>query len=149
MGFLDNLENNLKAEEARLARDPAQGRRSQKQADAERARAKAVQPLSEELRNGKFTGELLSEITRLSHGLRTKVYISWIGSTLRLEAREHRLELVPTPDGVIANELVNATTVSSAAVDLKNKKGPKALAESWLAKVGPRPQQTEPIEDLD
>ena len=149
MGFLDNLENSLKAEEARLERDPAQGRRTQKQADAERARAKALQPIAEELRKGRFTSELLSEVTRVSHGLRTKVYISWIGATLRLEAREHRLELVPTPNGVVANVLVNAKPVSSEPIDLNNKKGPKALAEKWLANVGPRPQQTEPIEDPD
>ena len=33
--------------------------------------------------------------------------IIWLGTTLRLQAREHRLELRPTPDGVMAYFLVN------------------------------------------
>ena len=146
MGFLDNLENTLKAEEARQERDPEYWLRSQRQAEAERARAKAAQPLAEELRKGKFTADLLNEVTRISHGLRTKVYITWIGTMLRLEAREHRLELTPTADGIVAGFLVNAEQKSSEHVDLK--KSAKPLAERWLAKVGPRPE-VQPPPDLD
>jgi hypothetical protein len=146
MGFLDNLENTLKAEEARQERDPEYWKRSQRLAEAERARAKAAQPLAEELRKGKFTADLLNEVTRISHGLRTKVYITWIGTTLRLEAREHRLELTPTAEGIVAIFLVNAEEKSSEQVDLK--KSPKSLAERWLAKVGPRPE-IQPLPDLD
>lgn len=94
--------------------------------------------MADELRKGKFTTDLLSEVTRLSHGLRTKVYLSWIGSTLRLQAREHRLELTPTPDGVVAATFVNQKQTGSHNVDLK--KSPKPLAEKWLAAVGPRPE---------
>lgn len=138
MGFLDNLENTLKANESREERDPVQMRRNQKQAEDERARAKAAQPYAEELRNGKFTADLLNEVSRISHGLRTKVYITWIGTTLRLEAREHRLELTPGPDSVTAVTSVDGKPTGNQSIDLK--KSPKALAEKWLASVGPRPE---------
>jgi hypothetical protein len=137
MGFLDNLENTLKNAESRAEREPATTRRSQKQAEADRARAKSVQPIAEDLRNGKFTSDLLTEVTRISHGLRTKVYISWIGTTLRLEAREHRLELTPTPSGVVATSYKDQKVTGTQNVDLK--KSAKPLAEKWLAAVGPRP----------
>ena len=137
MGFLDNLENTLKNAESREERDPATTRRSQKQAEAERARAKSLQPIADDLRKGKFTTDLLTEVTRISHGLRTKVYITWIGTTLRLEAREHRLELAPTPAGVVATSYKALKVTGTQNVDLK--KSPKPLAEKWLAAVGPRP----------
>lgn len=137
MSFLDNLENTLKNAESRTERDPASTRRNQKQSEAERARARSVQPLADELRNGKFTSELLNEVTRISHGLRTKVYITWIGPKLRLDARDHRLELEPTPDGIIARTYNGRKETGSQSVDLK--KSPKSLAEKWLATVGPRP----------
>jgi hypothetical protein len=143
MSFLDNLENTLKNAESREERDPASVRRTQKQADAERARAKSVQPIADELKRGKFTADLLNEVMRISHGLRTKVYISWIGATLRLEARGHRLELVPTPDGVVATTYVEQNATGSQPVDMK--KSPKPLAEKWLAAVGPRPE-VKPVE---
>ena len=138
MSFLDNLENTLKNAESREERDPAAVRRSQKQADVDRAKARSVQPLADELRQGKFTADLLAEVTRISHGLRTKVYISWAGNSLRLDAREHRLELTPTVDGVVATSFIGRDATGSQHVDLK--KSPKVLAEKWLAAVGPRPE---------
>lgn len=146
MGFLDNLENTLKAEEARGERETVHTRKTQKQLEAERARAKALQPLIEELRKGKFTADLLNEVSRLSHALKTKVYITWIGPTLRLEAREHRLELTPSADGVTAVTSVKGTPTGSRMVDLK--KSSKPLAEKWLEKVGPRPEP-KPFVDPD
>jgi hypothetical protein len=136
MGFLDNLENTLKAEESRQEREHQPTRKGQKQFDAERARIKAMQPLADELRSGKFASDLLGEATRIAHGLRTKVYITWIGSTLRLEAREHRLELTPTPDGIVATTLVNREKTGSELVDLKGS--PKVIAQKWLSQVKPR-----------
>jgi hypothetical protein len=50
----------------------------------------AAAPHAEKLRTGKFTSGLLSHSARISHGLRTKVNIMWLGTTLRLQAREHR-----------------------------------------------------------
>lgn len=145
MGFLDNLENTLKSNEAREEREPAHYRKTQRQIEAEKAKAKAIQPLVDELRKGKFTAELLNEVTRISHGLRTKVYITWLGSTLRLEAREHRLELVPTSEGISATTFVQARPTGTHSVDLK--KSAKPLAERWLSSVGPRAEPTPPPTD--
>lgn len=138
MGFLDNLENTLKNQESREERDSASGRRNHKLAETERARARSIQPLVDELKKGKFTADLLNEVTRIAHGLRTKVYITWIGTTLRLEARQHRLELVPTPDGIVATTYVHAAATGTQTVDLK--KSSKPLAEKWMQAVGPRPE---------
>ncbi len=55
-----------------------------------------------------------------------------------MQARDHRLELVPTPDGVVAQTLVGLDVKSTVAVDIK--KSPKPLAEKWMAAVGPRPE---------
>jgi len=144
MSFLDNLENTLKNTESREERDPASLRRNHKQSEADRAHAKSLQPIADELRNSKFTAELLNEVTKISHGLRTKVYISWIGTTLRLQAREHRLELAPTPSGVVAQMYVGLDSKASQTVDLK--KSPKPLAEKWLTMVGPRPEAKPDVE---
>ncbi len=137
MSFLDNLENTLKNAESREERESA-SRRNSKHADADRARARSIQPVAEELRKSKFTSDFMAEVTRIAHGLRTKVYITWIGSTLRLEAREHRLELVPTAEGVVAFTHVDGKQTGKQTVDLK--KSPKPLADKWLSTVGPRPE---------
>lgn len=132
MSFLDNLENNLKTmesrEEGRDGRD-----RAQRDREAERAAKRAVAPLAEQLRKGPFTNELLNEATRIGHGMRTKVYISWIDGTLRLEARDHRLELKPTPQGVLARFFVNREPAGQEIVDLNGSA--KQLAEKWLGQV--------------
>lgn len=147
MSFLDSLENNLKSAEAREEREGARTGHNQKQRDAERAHARAAQPYAEQLRKGQFTADLLAEATRIGHGLRTKVYISWIDSTLRLDAREHRLELRPTAGGVIARFCADQKEVGTEHVDLQGD--PKALAARWLNQVGPRPAATAGVEDVD
>jgi hypothetical protein len=137
MSFLDNLENNLKNMESREERG-SNSRQQQSRREGDRTRARAVAPYLEELRKGPFTTELLNEATRIAHGYRTKVYMTWLDSTLRLEAREHRLELRATPDGVKA-EFCRANEAShSEMVELTVPKA-KALAEKWMKKVGPRP----------
>ena len=103
MSFSDNLENNLKNLESHDELDAAGGARSQQRRQAHRATVLATAPQAEKLRNGKFTAGLLTHVTRIGHGLRTKVNIIWLGNTLRLQAREHRLELHATPDGVMAH----------------------------------------------
>lgn len=136
MSFLDNLENNLKSMESREERPTFRGK-PQQQRDAERARALAVAPYTEQLRKGPFTTELMNEATRIGHGLRTKVYMTWIDNTLRFEAREHRLELKPTPEGVQAQFFVNREPTKKEIVDLNGSA--KQFAERWLNAVGPRP----------
>jgi hypothetical protein len=146
MSFSDNLENDLKNLESRDERDPALAGRNQRQRASQRAGALAAAPYAEKLKTGTFTSGLLSSATRIGHGLRTKVNIYWMGSTLRLQAREHKLELRPGPDGVIAHFSVNGEETRTQKIDLNGD--PEKLAKQWLDMVGPRPEP-EPIPDLD
>ena len=115
-------------------------RAEQQRREADRARSRAAGPHLEQLRKGQFTSDLMNEATRIGFGLRTKVYMTWLENTLRLEAREHRLELRATPEGVQAQFCVNGReTTHSEIVDL-NPANAKALAERWMKTVGPRPR---------
>lgn len=135
MSYLDNLENNLKSMEAQEERG---SRASDHRSRLDMAKAKAAAaPHAEQLRKGPFATELMNEAVRIGHGLRTKVYISWVEGTLRLEAREHRLELKPTAEGVMARFCEKGTVVKQQKVNLNGS--PKRLAEEWLSVVGPRP----------
>ena len=146
MSFSDNLENNLKNLESHDERDAAGGAKNRQRRQAHRANVLASAPHAEKLRNSKFTSGLMTHATRIGHGLRTKVNIIWLGSTLRLQAREHRLELRPTPDGVMAHFLTGETEVKKEKVDLGGN--PEKLAKEWMGIVGPRPAP-EPVPDLD
>lgn len=137
MSFLDNLEDNLKNMESHEERVNSRDRDHVRR-EAERARARATAPFSEQLRKGPFTTELLNEATRIGHGLRTKVYMTWIDNTLRLDARDHRLELRATPDGVLAQFFANRQQTGEEIVDMGGSA--RQLAERWLTSVGPRPQ---------
>ena len=129
MSFLDNLENSLKSlESGEQARDEAD--RERKARDNNRAAALAVAPHAEELRKGPFTAELLKQATRVGFSLRTKVNIAWLGSTLRLEAREKRLELRPTPKGVVAVYIEDGNEVRTEDVNLKGDA--EQLVRKWL-----------------
>src|SRR5215813_8298481 len=110
MSFLDNLENNLKSlESAEEAQEDAQRRQRARQQEADRARN--VAPFAEQLKHGPFTQELLKQAARVGFSMRTKVHVAWLGTTLRLEARERRLELRPTANGVLAAYLENGAEV--------------------------------------
>lgn len=130
MSFLDNLESNLKSlesqEDASVAAD-----RNQRQRDRERAASRAAQPFAEELKRGPYTQELLKQATRVGFGMRIKVHIAWLGSTLRLEARERRLELRPTPKGIFAVYLEGNQEQRSEPLDLGGS--PETLVREWLA----------------
>ncbi len=129
MSFLDNLENNLKSlESGEQARDDAD--RERKARDNNRAAALAIAPYAEELRKGPFTAELLKQATRIGFSQRTKVNIAWLGSTLRLEAREKRLELRPTPAGIVAAYIEDGKELRTEGVDLNGN--PESLIRSWL-----------------
>lgn len=116
MGFLDNLENDLKALEGReeFANLADQNRLR----DEERVRALAAAPYAERLKSGPFTDELLKQATHAGYSARTKVHMTWLGTTLRLEARDRKLDLRPTADGVLAVFLQGVDEVSSRLVDL-------------------------------
>ncbi len=136
MSFLDNLESNLKNMESREERGE-QNVREAKSRDSERARTQASAAFAEQLKKGPYAAELLKQATRLGHAMRTKVHLAWIGTTLRLEARGAKLELRPTPQGVIAAFLENNVEVRSVPVDLDGK--PESLARDWLASLPPVP----------
>ena len=95
MSFLDNLENNLKSLESR---EEAGGSAEQQRIARERERAQslAAAPYAEKLKKGPFTAELLKQAARIGFEKRTKIQVAWLGSTLRLEARDRRVELRPT-----------------------------------------------------
>jgi hypothetical protein len=130
MSFLDNLENNLKSmENADQLRDEAERRGRSR--DAERAEALAVAPYAEALRKGAFTAGLLQQAARIGFSLRTKVHIAWLGNTLRLEARDRRLDLRPTAEGVVAAYLEEGQETRIEPLDLTGD--PAALVRAWLS----------------
>ena len=129
MSYLDNLENNLKALESREERTPA----AKKRPEADRNRVKAAQPFADQLRKGDFTRKLLDRVVQLAHGMRTKVYISWSGNSLRLDARERRLELQPTPEGVFAVFSTGYDVTARNKIDLNGD--PEVLAKDFLNSI--------------
>lgn len=130
MSFLDNLENNLKSLESREEGNDAAAleRRAR---ERERANAQAAAPHAEELKKGPFTAELLKQATRVGFEKRTKVHIAWLGSTLRLEARERRLELRPGATGIQAVYLEDGNETRSEPLDLKSSA--EDLVRRWLS----------------
>ena len=134
MSFLDNLENNLKSlENAGQAQEDAQ--RQHRARQEEIANARAAAPYAEELKNSAFTAELLKQATRIGFAMRTKVHLAWLGASLRLEAKEHRLELRPTPAGILAVYLRGSGEIRQEPVDLKGN--PEELVRNWLAGAVP------------
>ncbi|HYW43690.1 MAG TPA: hypothetical protein VE959_12590 [Bryobacteraceae bacterium] len=129
MSFLDNLENNLKSLESHEEGKDDRARQ-QRARENERSQAQAAAPNAEALKKGPYTAELLRQATRIGHAMRTKVHIAWIGSTLRLEARERRLELRPTATGIVAVYLENNQEQRSEPLDLKGS--PEDLLRPWL-----------------
>ena len=132
MSFLDNLEQNLKTLESR-EEGTRDAERQQRERDTQRAGAQVMAPYAEELKKGPYTAELLRQAARMGHALRVKIHIAWLGTTLRLEARERRLELRPTPQGVFAVWIENNRESRTKPVDLKGQ--PEDLLREWLSAV--------------
>lgn len=130
MSFLDNLENNLKALENAAERDPAEIARRREAVAAAKAAALAAAPFAKELKEGAFSKALLEQVMVIGHSLRTKVRLAWVEHTLRLEAKEKRLDLTPTAHGVEARYFVDGTETRHETVDLQQD--PQAFAERWL-----------------
>lgn len=130
MSFLDNLENNLKSlESTEQGKDDAA--RERKARDTARAEAQAAAPHAEALKKGPFTAELLKQATRVGFTLRTKIHLAWLGSTLRLEARERKLELRPTPTGIVAVYIEDGREARTEPLDLTAN--PETLLRAWLS----------------
>jgi hypothetical protein len=126
MSFLDNLENNLKSLESREEKDPAeQERREQK-----RNLARATAPWAAKLKAAPFTQALFEQATVAGHRLRTKVYMSWLDDVLSLQAKERKLELRPTPGGIMAAFIEADREERLQPLDLDSD--PAALIQQWL-----------------
>ena len=141
MSFLDNLESNLNSLESREERS-AHDSRDAKARDSQRTQARASAEFAEKLKKGPYTPELLRQATRLGHATRTKIHIAWLGTTLRLEARDRKLELRPTPAGVIAAFFEGGAQVRTAPLDLDGE--PEALAREWLDSLPPLAPESPP-----
>src|ERR1035441_8605149 len=116
MSFLDNLENSLKTlESSEQGKEDAE--RAHRTRENERAQAQAVAPFAEQLKQSPYTAELLKQAARVGFSLRMKVHIAWLGATLRLEARDRRLELRPTPQGIVAGYIENGRETRTEPCD--------------------------------
>jgi hypothetical protein len=127
MSFLDSLENSLKALEGT---EPS-GLDDRKRKEIERRRGAAIAPWADKLKRAPYTQALMEQTSRGGYQIRTKVNFVWLGDTLRVEARGHRLELRPTPDGIIAVQLKGTVELKREAVDLAGT--PEALVKAWIA----------------
>ena len=126
MSFLDNLESSLKNLESQEERDPREHQRRQD----ERKRAASIAPWAEQLKNAPFTQKLFDEAAIAGHKIRTKIYMAWFDDMLRLEARERRLELRPTAEGIVAAFVEPDGATKTQAVNLKSD--PAVLVRQWL-----------------
>ncbi|HEX4167062.1 MAG TPA: hypothetical protein VHZ55_16480, partial [Bryobacteraceae bacterium] len=91
----------------------------------------AVAPWAAKLKDSVFTKQLFDKAAMAGHKIRTKIYMAWLENTLRLEAREKRFDLRPTPEGIVADfETLDGRHVLKA-VDLESD--PQALVDEWLS----------------
>jgi hypothetical protein len=132
MGFLDNLENDLKALENREEKDPETVKRDRERREAERNAALLRAPHVDALKNSAFTSELLTQCRMIGRGQRVLVQFTWIGENLRLDAKPKRMELTPTAEGIVAVFSVGGVETERVAVD-PQKDDPAALAGKWLS----------------
>jgi hypothetical protein len=128
VSFLDNLENNMKALEGR-----DEGLDDTRRRESERERVLAVAPWAERLKREPYAETLMREATLAGRQRRMKVNLAWIETTLRLEARGHRLELRPTASGVMAVFLSDAEETGRKPIDLAGD--PRALTGEWMAAI--------------
>ncbi|MEO5924987.1 MAG: hypothetical protein ABIR70_14295 [Bryobacteraceae bacterium] len=132
MGFLDNLENTLKALERQEERDPEKVRRDQERREADRNASIQRAPHVEALRSSAFTQELLGQCRVVGREQKVLVQFTWLDENLRLDAKEKRMELVPTAEGIIAVFSQDGAEVSQEKVNPETDNA-EALARKWLA----------------
>ena len=126
MGFLDNLESSLKSLESQEERDANSAERRH----SERIRTMAVAPWAVRLRDSNYVKTLFDKAAVRGHQLRTKIYMAWFDSTLRLEARGRVLELKPTTDGIVADYTDAQGDPVREPIDLDGD--PDQLLEHWI-----------------
>jgi hypothetical protein len=129
MSYLDNLENTLKSLESRDERDPLIDERRKSERDG----ALAAAPWADRLKNSEFTRNLMDAAAVMGHKLRTKIYMAWLGSSLRFELRQRRLELRPTAEGIVAVFMEGNNAITSREVDLDSS--PDALLDEWVGQI--------------
>ncbi len=126
MGFLDNLESSLKNLESRDERDGNERQRMQ----TDRARNLAIAPWSEKLNNSPYAKDLFDKAVAAGHRRRTKIYLARIDNAIRLEAKERRLELKPTSEGILAEYVEPNGELKIESIDLGGD--PQVLIDKWL-----------------
>ena len=131
MSYLDNLENNLKALENQEERDPQKVKREQERREAERSAALLRAPHVEALKNSPFTLELLTQCRAIGHRQRVLVQFTWLGETLRLDAKKKRMLLTPTSEGIAAVFSVSGDETHRTNVDPRVDDAGE-LARRWL-----------------
>lgn len=131
MSYLDNLENNLKALENQEEKDPEKVQRDRERRDAERNAALLRAPFVEALKSSAFTSELLTQCRTIGHGQRVLVQFVWVGETLRLNAKNKRMDLTPSAEGIAAVMSVDGMETDRTTVD-PNKDDAGALACRFL-----------------
>jgi hypothetical protein len=90
----------------------------------------------EALRSSPFTSELLTQCRTIGHGQRVLVQFTWLGESLRLDAKSKRMELAPTAEGITAVFSLDGQETGRQAVD-PNVDDPSALARLWLTGLPP------------
>jgi hypothetical protein len=131
MSFLDNLENDLKALEKREERDPEKVKRDHERRETDRASALLRAPHVDALRTSPFTSELLTQCRAIGHTQRVLVQFTWLGDSLRLDAKAKRMELAPTAEGITAVLSLNGHETGRITVDPEVDDA-AALARRWL-----------------
>jgi hypothetical protein len=129
MSYLDNLENTLNSLESRDDRDPLINQRR----ESERAGALAAAPWADRLKKSEFTRNLMDAAALMGHKLRAKIYMAWLGSSLRFELKQRRLELRPTAEGIVAVFMEGNNAITSREVDLDSS--PDALLDEWVGQI--------------
>jgi hypothetical protein len=129
MSYLDNLENTLKSLESRDERDPLIDERRKSERDG----ALAAAPWADRLKNSEFTKNLMGAAALMGHKLRAKIYMAWLGSSLRFELKQRRLELRPTAEGIVAVFMEGNNEITSREVDLDSS--PEALLDEWVGQI--------------
>jgi hypothetical protein len=132
MSFLDNLENNLKALENQEEKNPEKVKREQERREAERNSALLRAPHALALKSSEFTSQLLTMCRTIGREQRVLVRFTWIGENLRLDAATKRMELTPTPEGIVAVFSLNGAEMNREMVDPQTG-DPAALARRWLS----------------
>ena len=131
MSFLDKLENDLKALENREEKDPEKVNREQERREAYRTAALLRAPYAEALRTSPFTSELLTHCRAIGHAQRVLVQFTWLGESLRMDAKAKRLELAPTAEGITAVLSLNGEKIEQLTVRPEIDDA-AALAKRWL-----------------